>query len=225
MKIKLYTHLMHAFIVTGGSKESRAQYIQDLLSSQTELIHIFAEKSSISIKQIQDLNIPLSIAARLPRIVWIEEADLMTTPSENALLKMLEEPPVNTNFYLTCSSQSSLLPTIRSRAKHIGLPTTTKTNDPSILSDLKSIMSMTAGDRLQSIIKRDRGESIIWITQIEASLKDKLHDPNLGINSIKMLGNIAKSAEYAHEALLSNCSVSLVTQNFYLTLPHTHSVK
>ncbi len=214
---------MHAFLLTGGSKEDRAKYLSGLLDSKTELIHVVNEKTTIAIKQIQDLNIPLSIAARIPRIVWVEESNLMTVPSQNALLKMLEEPPANTTFYLTCQSAMTMLPTIRSRTKTISLETINIKQDPRILADLKLIMAMTPGDRLINIVKRDRSESILWLSDIEREIRIKLKDKMVNEKGLTMLARIAKIAQNAHKELSSNCSVSLVTQNFYLLLPHTGS--
>lgn len=215
---------MQSFIIDGGDSQSRALYIQDLLSTPTELIHLVAEKSSLTIKQVQDLNGPLSVVARLPRIIWIEEANLLTVPAQNALLKMLEEPPAATSFYLTCNSATSLLPTIRSRCTIINLPNTPNLpNSANILSSLKEIMSLSPGDRLMAIAKCDRSESILWISEIESALKEKLADPTVTPAGAKTLAKIAGLALQAHTELLANCSVSLVTQNFYLLLPHTRS--
>ena len=41
----------------------------------------------------------------------------MTEQAQNALLKVLEEPPSYVIFLLTCRAASSLLPTVRSRAQ------------------------------------------------------------------------------------------------------------
>ena len=46
----------------------------------------------------------------------IRNADKMTVQAQNALLKLLEEPPRNVYFFLLCENGSSLLPTVRSRA-------------------------------------------------------------------------------------------------------------
>jgi DNA polymerase III delta prime subunit len=212
---------MHSFIVEGGDRESRSLYIQDLLKAPTELIHLVAEKTSLTIKQIQDLAGALSISARLPRIVWIEEANLLTVPAQNALLKMLEEPPESTSFYLTLNSATSPLPTIRSRCSLINLPNTPNLpNSANILSDLKQIMSLSPGDRLIAIVKRDRSESILWITEIESALKAKLADRSVSKAGARTLAKIARLALQAHTEFLANCSVGLVTQNFYLRLPH-----
>lgn len=213
---------MHSFIIEGGNQTARNRYLQNLLSAPTALIRLVAEKSSITIKQVQDLNGPLSISARLPRIIWFEEANLLTVPAQNALLKMLEEPPDSTSFYLTLNSATSLLPTIRSRCQVISLinqlPAQTGIDH---LHPLKAIMSLSPGDRLMSIVKRDRSESILWITQIESALKTKLADPLVTPAGAKTLAKIASLALQAHTELLANCSVSLVTQNFYLRLPKT----
>ena len=49
------------------------------------------------------------------RVIIINNADKMTTEAQNALLKNLEEPPLDTIFILTTNSTSSLLETIISR--------------------------------------------------------------------------------------------------------------
>ena len=217
---------MHSFIVTGGDQTSRTEYIQSLVTSRTELIHVLTEKSSITIKQIQALSAPLAITPRLPRLVWIEEANLATPPAQNALLKMLEEPPQSTTFYLTCASEHSLLPTIRSRCAHQALKRLRNNSRNEVvwetqLSTLKSVMALSPGDRLAGIVKRDRADSIIWFTQIELALRDKLHDPHLTPSSYQTLAKIATFALTAHSQLSANCSVALVTQNFLLSLPKT----
>lgn len=46
----------------------------------------------------------------------IDGCDRMTVQAQNALLKILEEPPGATYFFLLCESSSALLATVRSRA-------------------------------------------------------------------------------------------------------------
>lgn len=49
------------------------------------------------------------------RIFIIEQADTLNPSSENAILKILEEPPSYAILILVCTNPNSLLPTIRSR--------------------------------------------------------------------------------------------------------------
>lgn len=225
MSTSAILYLMHSFIITSADATIRANYISDLSNSQTELIHVVAEKATLTIKQVKDLWAPLSIAPRLPRIVWVEQANLLTIPAQNALLKMLEEPPEGTTFYLTCATSSSLLPTIRSRCTIIALSDTVSIPGSTILTELKEVMGLSPGDRLASIIKRDRTESVAWVGEIEMALRDRLKDHSLTSKSAATLAKIARLVQNLHLQLASNCSVSLATQNFYLLLPHTHSTK
>jgi DNA polymerase-3 subunit delta' len=55
------------------------------------------------------------------RIVIIDEADRMNTAAQNAVLKILEEPPANALLLLTAEAPGRLLPTIRSRVRKLAL--------------------------------------------------------------------------------------------------------
>lgn len=50
-----------------------------------------------------------------PRFILVNPADGMNTQTQNALLKLLEEPPANTHFLLLVTQLGAILPTIRSR--------------------------------------------------------------------------------------------------------------
>ncbi|PID30669.1 hypothetical protein CR983_02440 [Candidatus Saccharibacteria bacterium] len=56
------------------------------------------------------------------RVVIIHNADRMSHSAQNALLKLLEEPPTGTHFILTTHDIEALLPTIRSRALRYSVP-------------------------------------------------------------------------------------------------------
>ncbi len=55
------------------------------------------------------------------RVVMIDVADEMNASAANAILKLLEEPPPNTFFFLLAHAPGRLLPTIRSRCLHVPL--------------------------------------------------------------------------------------------------------
>jgi len=58
------------------------------------------------------------------RVVLVDPADSLNLAAANALLKVLEEPPLNTVFVLVSDQPRRLLPTIRSRCTRldVGLP-------------------------------------------------------------------------------------------------------
>jgi DNA polymerase-3 subunit delta' len=57
----------------------------------------------------------------MQRIAFLPDAHNMTREAQNALLKLLEEPPAGSMFILTATSEQSLLPTIISRCQVLKL--------------------------------------------------------------------------------------------------------
>ncbi|HHY53509.1 MAG TPA: DNA polymerase III subunit delta' [Clostridiales bacterium] len=55
------------------------------------------------------------------KVLLLEDVQNMTEQAQNALLKVLEEPPASTVFLLTCQSRGQLLETILSRVSVIAL--------------------------------------------------------------------------------------------------------
>lgn len=55
------------------------------------------------------------------RVMILAGADGMTPAAQNALLKILEEPPARLLFILTCQNRTLLLPTVRSRTVTVSL--------------------------------------------------------------------------------------------------------
>jgi hypothetical protein len=67
--------------------------------------------------KLMGLKVPGSNLIR--RLVLIEDADYLSLPAQNAILKILEEPSEDSVFILTAASTNSVLPTIASRVQHI----------------------------------------------------------------------------------------------------------
>lgn len=62
------------------------------------------------------------------KIYIFSDVDNMGVPAQNALLKVLEEPPKNVIFILTCTNFSNVLPTVRSRTQQMALNTVSQEN-------------------------------------------------------------------------------------------------
>lgn len=54
------------------------------------------------------------------KVFIVDEAHLLNGPTQNAVLKTLEEPPAGTVIILVTDSEDRLLPTIRSRCQRVG---------------------------------------------------------------------------------------------------------
>jgi DNA polymerase-3 subunit delta' len=76
---------------------------------------------NISVNQVRSLGDLLAVTPSMSpwRAIVIDAADDMEASAANALLKMLEEPPANTLFFLVSHAPGRLLPTIRSRCRRL----------------------------------------------------------------------------------------------------------
>ena len=66
------------------------------------------------------------------KVFILENSHTMGVEGQNAILKILEEPPAYVNFILLCSSKSGFLPTVLSRASVYNLGETSASDDESV---------------------------------------------------------------------------------------------
>ncbi len=85
------------------------------------------EGLSIKIDEVRELLTRVAWAPAMGgwRVVVMEDADRLTEPAANALLKAIEEPGGRTVWLLCAPTLHDLLPTIRSRCRHLQLHTPT----------------------------------------------------------------------------------------------------
>lgn len=91
------------------------------------------------------------------RVVIVDEADMMNRAAQNAILKILEEPPPKAILILICNRLGAMLPTIRSRCRTFHF-------------------SPLAPDILQTLMKRAAPEA----TSGELKLLAELSDGSMG---------------------------------------------
>lgn len=132
--------LSHAYIIEGdegsgkltfaratsallaGSKSSlEAEKILSGKSPDVTEYDVPEKKKFITIDTIRQIKYDANIKPNEldVRIFIINHAEAINTAGQNALLKLLEEPPKGVYFFLLCENSSSLLPTVRSRAQCI----------------------------------------------------------------------------------------------------------
>ncbi len=110
---------------------------------------------SLGIGQIRSLQKKLALKpySAPMKAALITQAEKLTVPAQNALLKTLEEPPANTLIILLSPSKEALLPTILSRCQMIQL-----TQKSQLAIDQASVSQSL--DLLISVLKGGIGERL-----------------------------------------------------------------
>ncbi len=98
-----------------SSEEQRLLQIDEAVTAAERLAS--QAPASFSVHAVRNLISESYIGTEGKKIIIIEAADTLSVASSNALLKILEEPPVDTYFILTAVRQSAVLPTVLSRLR------------------------------------------------------------------------------------------------------------
>jgi DNA polymerase-3 subunit delta' len=138
--------MTHAWLFTGppgsGRSSAAVAFAQSLIcpsngcgtcsdcnaaktSSHPDTEIIRTEGLSIKVEEIRELLTRVAWAPSMGgwRVVVMEDADRLTESAANALLKAIEEPGARTVWLLCAPTLHDVLPTIRSRCRHLQLRT------------------------------------------------------------------------------------------------------
>ncbi len=133
----------------------------------------------ITVNQVRALGEFMGMTAGLSpwRVAVIDSMDELNKEASNALLKMLEEPPANTLFFLISHAAGRLLPTIRSRCRRLDFQGLDADAMTSILAEQAA--QLNGGER-QRIISMSFGSAGRALAFAELDLA-KLEDSALAI--------------------------------------------
>lgn len=211
---------MTSIILSGGNQSDRQDYIIKNYSPKNfQISHIVNEKSKISIKQIHDLLTSLSTIPQKKRLAWIEEANLLSLPAQNALLKSLEEPPTKTTFILSLNNPTQLLETIQSRCTIKVINPEPEILNEENLKIIKKALTSSDAQRLNLIndLPKNREEISSWLTSSMLALSSKISSSKS--SQLSVLQKILEELDHAKNQIDANCNIRLTLSNLFLNLP------
>lgn len=108
--------------------------------------------------QVDKIRTIVADAAIMPneadrKVYLILDADTMNKNAQNALLKVLEEPPAGVCLILSAESADALLETVRSRCVELNENTETPPADPETLERAKIYLQLAAAGDLPGLLR------------------------------------------------------------------------
>ena len=141
-----FSYDLNNFLINSENKTFKL--IQNKSNPNFILIDVVKDKQNIDISQIRNLKKDLEKTSfnNKPKFILIDNIEFLNINSINSLLKILEEPPINT-YFLLINSEKKILPTLRSRCLNFRL----------FLSNQKSIniMSQILNSDIHDLINVD----------------------------------------------------------------------
>lgn len=154
---------MSSYLIIGGNEQQRQEEIarisQRYQVSRFDQIKL-PEGRIDQVRQLQH-QLHLKSYSSKVRLAIIDQAEKLTIPAQNALLKLLEEPPANAMIILASPTVNPLLPTVVSRCQIIKLRSDPDRPDQETYNSGLMI--------LDSILKARVGERVKIATEISAS--------------------------------------------------------
>jgi hypothetical protein len=227
--------MFQTYLFIGSTAEKRQQEAIKLRDERggkaVDTIEIPREDdTSIKIDHAREIQLALSrppLAARVKTII-LHEMERASIETQQALLKILEEPPAFALIILTAAKKESLLPTILSRTVVKKLK---QTNEAFNLEEQYKLLHTTLNSDAQ--LKFSHGsrfdtkeEAVLWLQTALRSLHKKLlHDSSKHISiNYSYIQCIRKTNRALHTLQTTNTSPRLLMENLLLDLPGVPSL-
>jgi DNA polymerase III delta prime subunit len=176
---------MQSYIITGGTQKEKEKKIEEQIKTwnihPVDCVTIESDDEHIGIDAVRQFKKRLQLAPfQSPHTLGlIRNSQRLTAEAQNALLKLLEEPPARAYLIIETDSVDQLLPTVISRCeiRTAGAKTTNEQN-PILLQTIQSLIQTSAGNKLAIIdtIATDRITAKIWVKDaIEVLRYELLH--------------------------------------------------
>lgn len=218
---------MQSTIIIGKTEEVREKKIQEILKNHEVNrfdITLIEPTTSLGIEQVRVFQKAMYLKPAYGRVKAgiVKNADTITVQAQNALLKLLEEPPNNTLILITASSKEVFLPTILSRCVIVEVTKENSFSDEDLAKyqlRLKTLQSQGTPERfaLAQNLSKDKEETLLWLMNLILALRQQL------INEIKTANaNHYNDTYHYSEALTRSVNALQELQKTYTLIKTTN---
>jgi DNA polymerase-3 subunit delta' len=244
-KVVQYKKIPHAFILNRGTREDAVYFAKSILcgspspngepcgvcrsceliesGSNPDATFIAPDKNKKTLG-VDDAREKINNVVQIKpylfkyRIFIIESADVFTVQAQNALLKVLEEPPSYGVFILLSENFQKFLPTILSRCVLLKNPPPPL--PPSDMEIIERVLALRTAPQVFELAKEKSDSAQNFLTQLAVWFRDVLvyretRDEKLIINQdkINLIKSLNYSAKYLTE-LLDEINASIFNLNY-----------
>lgn len=160
-------------------------------------------KKNIAVSQVRELKSEAYVKPHMAhkKVFLIEEADTLNEQAQNALLKVLEEPPEAVIFILIAQSKASFLDTIISRCVVLTLSTPEKQQAAEFITSLTDFDTQEIADALDAA-QNNIGRALQLLSGKSATEAEEFFEYMLRRDSWGMLKSTVKAEKNRAEAAL-----------------------
>jgi len=232
--------LVHAYLFFGGCKEEKlnvakkfAKLVLGADEMRSRLIDkdehanvIIIRPDGKNIKKEQIIFLKTEIAKKSvedrAKVYIIEDADKMSLPATNSLLKFLEEPAADVYIILISPSKEVLLPTIVSRTVNLGFKVVHQENHPIIKEELLAVIKqLEEGAPPPIVVAKNpdifKDQTVEFLDAYQVYDRAMLEQSLSGkVSEIKRITKRLRAVEVAKRSLKHNMNVQLCLDKLWI---------
>lgn len=207
-------------IPEGISHRQAATAFLEAHNQNSQAIFFNPEEETVKIETVRTMlrHSGFARAAGEPQTLVLEAVDTATVPAQNALLKIVEEPPAHTSILLTARPGHRLLPTLLSRCREIIWTETTPVFEEATPADIQ-----TSVQTLQEFMLHPDQTPYSHLIDLAESLKDLTTARTVLQRVIREATNTHPSLQsrsiahllHALDSLEKNGNVRLVLEHYF----------
>lgn len=147
------------------------------------------------------------------------DADRLTIPAQNALLKSVEEPPENTQIIFITAYVEKLLETIRSRCTLVTFPTDTITKSHDESRDMYlSLLQQNYGQKIATAATyKERAEAQLLCKSLILFFHNELQKKDSQFTRKALIAHSQKALQ-SNQLLEQNVNISLVLEDLFFSI-------
>ena len=223
----------HAYVVMGGAEapDELFKMLERSLAIATKGNPDFHYQKfeSFTVDEARALKAQEEQKAFAPgaKKIFVIEADSITMQAQNSLLKMFEEPTVDSHFFLVGNCVKNLIPTLLSRVATMELESAPTA--PPAAGGAKAFLSLSVPERLAFVKKlsddikdekKTKSEALSLVQEIESAVytrSKKAGGTKTALNEAYILEDIEMCRGYLGD---SGASVKMLLEYVALIVPH-----
>lgn len=207
-----------------STQDDQSEMAKNLINQQfgsapaEQLSWINVDREALTIEMVRNLTQDMSYASFQGQVrhVILLAADQATLEAQNALLKLLEEPPSQTQLWLIATQPTKLLPTVKSRCQELFLNASSNTTSSnaevsSLASSLSKLSHRELSELAEKFSEREDAKKIVTLLIHYFHTQPQLSDAFHNQHAIKSL---LESMKY----LDANVNVRMTLEHCFFTI-------
>lgn len=177
----------------------------------------------ISDVKLMQQKVSLKPIKSTTKAVILPNSQLLTIPAQNALLKLLEEPPEHTLLFLITTQLDTLLPTIRSRCSINKVTIETPSLPDEELKQLQHQATMlqqqSIGDALKMAeqLAKDKEKALSWLIKMITLMREEMIKSRENDSKGTHAATIIRNLQQTHKDLsTTNANPRLLLEHLFL---------